>query len=157
MKKLFDAIATGLVVLLSVLISFLVLQYNLVAEDIHIEELPSKKSAKQMELLKNKKNSYLQNLEGYTDVDVKVDAQTESMTNTVIIKSELNNDTIKNTVDDHSKSSYMENLNKYSKISKDENLDTLKPTNDGIGEPEKLEQEEVEDTIGMAIDALLDE
>jgi len=157
MKNLFETIATFLVLCLSLLMVFLIVQYNLVNENVDIEELPYAKVLKSKASLKDKRNSYLQNLEGYTDVDVNVDAQTESMTNTVIIKSELHNDAIKNTVDDYSKSSYMENLNKYSETSKDENLDTLKPVNNGIGEPEKLEQEEVEDTIGMAIDALLDE
>jgi len=157
MKNLFETIATFLVLCLSLLMVFLIVQYNLVNENVDIEELPYAKVLKSKASLKDKRNSYLQNLEGYTDVDVNVDAQTESMTNTVIIKSELLNDAIKNTVDDYSKSSYMENLNKYSETSKDENLDTLKPVNNGIGEPEKLEQEEVEDTKGMAIDALLDE
>jgi len=156
MKKLFENIALFLVLVLSVLMVFLVVQYNLVDDGDHMETISYKKSTKNIETIKDKRTNYLQNLEGYTDVDVEVDARQESMTNTVVIKSELNKDAISSTVEDHSKSSYMENLKEYSQKSEDEKLDTMTPLDDDIGEPQKLEQEEVEDTIGMAIDALIE-
>jgi hypothetical protein len=150
-KNLFENIALFLVFVLSILIIFLVVQYNLVDESDDVEVVTYAKPSK------DKKANYLENLENYRDVDVEVDASKEIIENRVIVKSELNRDEIENTVDDHSKSSYMQNLNEYSKKSEDEKLDTLTSENDGVGEPEKLEEDEVEDTIGNAIDALIKE
>lgn len=157
MKNLFQNIAIFLVLVLSLLMVFFIVQYNLIDDGDDIETFTYKSTAKQEGTTKEKRTNYLQNLEGYSDVDVQVDAHKESMTNTVIVKSELSQDAIDSAVEDRSKSSYMENLKDYSKIEKDEKLDEIKPVDDGVGAPQILEKEEVEDTIGMAIDALLDE
>jgi hypothetical protein len=51
----------------------------------------------------------------------------------------------------------MKNLDNYADEAKKEKLDTIKPKNDGTGDPEKLDQEEIVDEVGMAIDNLLDD
>jgi len=156
MKNLMESFAILLVSILSLAIVFFIVQYNLIEDDSIMDELayelPQKKVSTQA-----KASNYLDSLEGYgDDTDVQVDATKEDTTNTVVVTSELNNDDLGAVVDDKSKSSYMENLEKYADTAEKENLDKAKPVADNSGEPEKLPQEEVVDEIGMAIDAALD-
>ena len=151
MKNLSETFAILFVGFLSMAVVFFIVQYNLIDDDVDMDEIilstPQKKVAKT--------SSYLDSLEGYgDDTDVKVDARKEDTTNTVIVQSESNKDTLGDVIDDKSKSSYMENLEKYADTEEKENLDTVKPVADNAGEPEKLP--EVADEIGMAIDAALD-
>ena len=151
MKNLSETFAILFVGFLSMAVVFFIVQYNLIDDDVDMDEIilstPQKKVAKT--------SSYLDSLEGYgDDTDVKVDARKKDTTNTVIVQSELNKDTLGDVIDDKSKSSYMENLEKYADTEEKENLDTVKPVADNAGEPEKLP--EVADEIGMAIDAALD-
>ncbi len=151
MKNLSETFAILFVGFLSMAVVFFIVQYNLIDDDVDMDEIilstPQKKVAKT--------SSYLDSLEGYgDDTDVKVDARKEDTTNTVIVKSESNKDTLGDVIDDKSKSSYMENLEKYADTEEKEKLDTAKPVADNSGEPEKLP--EVADEIGMAIDAALD-
>ena len=151
MKNLSETFAILFVGFLSMAVVFFIVQYNLIDDDVDMDEIilstPQKKVAKT--------SSYLDSLEGYgDDTDVKVDARKKDTTNTVIVQSELNKDTLGDVIDDKSKSSYMENLEKYADTEEKENLDTAKPVADNAGEPEKLP--EVADEIGMAIDAALD-
>jgi len=156
MKNILESFAIFLVGILSIAIVFFIVQYNLIEDDSISDELalaiPGKKIT-----TKAKTSSYLDSLEGYgDDTDVKVDATKEDTTNTVVVKSELNKDALGAVVEDKSKSSYMENLEKYVDKSEKEKLDTSKPIVDNAGEPEKLPEEEIVDEIGMAIDAALD-
>jgi hypothetical protein len=170
MKNLLENIAIFLVGLLSLSIVFFIVQYNLIEEDDSLEEIafavPTKK-----ETSKAKTSSYLSSLEGYgDDVDVDVDVRKENKVNTVSVKSEVKKNTLGVVIDDKSKSAYMQNLKNYSeiagnkKIIKEKKIIPKKVIQKEIkkpkkvknlsDEPEKLEFDEVEDTLGMAIDAL---
>ena len=153
MKNLSETFAILFVGFLSMAVVFFIVQYNLIEDDVDMDEIvlvtPQKKVAKV--------NNYLDSLEGYgDDTDVKVDATKEDTTNTVVVKSESNKDTLGDVIEDKSKSSYMQNLENYTDKAENEKLDEAKPVVDHAGEPEKLPQEEVVDEIGMAIDAALD-
>jgi len=157
MKNLLESIAILFVGLLSLAIVFFIVQYNMIEDDSIVDdfafEVPQKKVTE-----KAKTNNYLNSLEGYgDDTDVKVDATKEDTTNTVVVKSELNKDEIGTVIADKSKTTYMQNLETYSKAAEKEKLDEAKPVADHSGEPEKLPEEEVVDEIGMAIDAALDD
>lgn len=157
MKNLFESIAIFLVGLLSLAIVFLIVQYNMIEDENIIDDIvlpsPKKKITE-----KEKTDAYLSSLEGYgDDTDVKVDAQKKDTTNMVIVKSEIKKDTLDSVVEDTSKSSYTQNLEKYAEKSKNEKLDETKPVSDSVGEPEKLPEEEVVDEIGEAINAALDD
>jgi hypothetical protein len=156
MKNLLESIAVFFVGLLSLLIVFLIVQYNLIEDDTNVEKIdlviPQKK------VTAKKTATYLDSLEGYgDDTDVKVDAKKEDHTNTVEVKSEIKQDDLGAVVDDKSKSSYMKNLESYADKAEKEKLDESKPISDDSSEPEKLPEEEIVDEIGMAIDAALDD
>ena len=156
MKNLFESIAIFLVGLLSLAIVFFIVQYNMIEEENIIDDIvlpsPKKKISD-----KENTNAYLSSLEKYgDDTDVKVDVKKEDRANMVIVKSEIKKDTLGAVVEDTSKSSYTQNLEKYAETSKNEKLDETKPVSDSVGEPEKLPEEEVVDEIGEAIDAALD-
>ncbi len=153
MKNLLESFAILLVGLLSLIIVYLIVQYNMI-EDQVIEDIDYTVTEKKQET----KADYLESLEGYgEDVDVEVDATKESTANTVSVRSEEANDDLGDVVEDKSKASYMKNLENYAEKAEDEKLDEAKPnTEDTSGEPQKLEHEEVVDEVGMAIDAALD-
>ena len=153
MKNLLESFAILLVGLLSLLIVYFIVQYNMI-EDQVIEDIDYTVTEKKQET----KANYLENLEDYgEDVDVEVDATKESTTNTVSVRSEEANDDLGDVVEDKSKASYMKNLENYADKAEDEKLDEAKPdAEDTSGEPQKLEHEEVVDEVGMAIDAALD-
>ena len=154
MKNLLESFAVMLVGLLSLLIVYLIVQYNLI-EDQMIENIDYTAAPKQE---KEKAEDYLDSLEGYgEDIDVEVDATKESTKNTVSVRSEEKNNDLGDVVEDKSKSSYMKNLEDYADKAEDEKLDEAKPDEkDTSGEPQKLEHEEIVDEVGMAIDAALD-
>lgn len=156
MKNLFENFAILLVGLLSLATVFLIVQYNMIEDSDMIEDIEYAVVKKEVSS-KEKTTTYLQNLEGYEDVDVQVDATKETQTNTVVVKSELNNDALDAAVEDKSKSSYAQNLENYQEPKKEEMTEddeASKPVNDS--EPEELAPE-IEDEIGMAIDAALND
>ena len=206
MKNLLESFAVFLVGLLSLLIVYLIVQYNMIedqmieeieytvsktneenkeektksylddlegyGEDVDVEVDATKESTENTVIIKSEeknndlgdvvedksKSSYTESLEGYgEDVDVKVDATKDNSANTVVVESEDGDDALTNVVADKSKSTYTENLKSYDKKAKDEKLDESEPVVDAEGEPERLDQEEVEDTFGLAIDAALDD
>jgi len=153
MKNILESFAVLLVGLLSLLIVYFIVQYNMI-EDQVIEDIDYMITKKKEE----PKANYLDSLEEYgEDEDVEVDARKESSVNTVEVRSEEKNNALGDVVDDKSKSSYMKNLENYADKAKEEKLDEVKPNaEDTSGEPEKLEHEEIVDEVGMAIDAALD-
>lgn len=156
MKNLFENLAILLVGLLSVAIVFWIVQYNMIEDSDMIEDIEYEVVKKEVSS-QEQTTTYLQNLEGYEDVDVQVDATKETRTNTVVVKSELNNDALDAAVEDKSKSSYAENLENYQEPKKEEMTEddeASKPVNDS--ESEELAPE-IEDEIGMAIDAALND
>jgi len=149
MKNIFESIAIFFVGLLSLAIVFFIVQYNLINDDTLMDEIayevPQKKETK-----KASATNYLSSLEGYgDDVDVQVDAKQESAANMVIVRSEVQGDDIGTAVTDKGKESYMENLASYAEDSNKKNLDSLKPTNNNIGQPITLDNAEVVDKSTM--------
>jgi len=150
MKNLFESIAVALVFLLSLLIVYLIVQYNLIEDDTYEEikvTIPVKKEVNK----KEKTTDYIQNIEGYSDVDVEVDPTKENTTNRVIISDEEGGD---NSMQEVFEDGYVDKLEGYS----DEKKQNKKPK-------EKVEKEQeapasmpdIEDKIGSAIDNLLGE
>ena len=160
MKNLLESFAILLVGLLSVSIIYWIVQYSMIVDADMIEEIEYEVPAKKPVSIKAKTTDYLQNLEGYEDVDVKVDATKESHTNTVVVTSELAGDALGDVVEDKSKSSYTENLENYAEPEKEEvavEVEEVKSAADTASDPDMPEQEEVTDEIGTAIDAALDD
>ena len=160
MKNLLESFAVLVVGILSLLIVYLIVQYNMIEEE--VEEVVITKPVKAEETKKAKTKNYLESLEGYGgDVDVKVDATKENLVNTVAVQSEEVNDEIGEAVEDKAKSSYMENLANYA----EPEVEAAKPAKEEIAtsevkdpnDPEKLPQDEIEDEIGIAIDAALED
>lgn len=160
MKNLLESFAILLVGLLTVSIIYWIVQYSMIADEEMMEELVEyQQSQKKKAPRKANTTEYLQNLEGYEDVDVKVDATKESRANTVVVKSELSRDALGDAVEDKLKSSYMENLENYAEPEKEEvvvEVEEVKPAVDTASDPE-VPDEEVTDEIGMAIEAALDD
>jgi len=166
MKNLLESFAILFVGILSLAIIFFIVKYNMIEDDSVMEEITSV-IAKKKVTKKEKTSSYLDSLEGYgDDTDVKVDATKESTLNQVVVRSQVKNDELSAVVEDKSKSSYMENLSKYTEESENTaQEETVKKAMETIqkkvvrehGEPEKLPQDEIVDEIGMAIDAALDD
>ncbi len=157
MKILFESIAVWSIFILGSMIIFLLVQYNLLAEDIYIEEILSTKTLSKNVLSKDAKSDYLKKLERYSDVDVEVDVYKEEIVNAVAIKSELKYDAIDSTIEDKNKLSYTESNIRYSHIAQNEQLNRYQPKTYTVRKEKELEKEEIEDTISMAIDALIDE
>jgi len=168
MKNLLEGFAVLLVGVLSLLIVFLIVQYNMIEEEV-VEEIVFTAPVKTEESKKAKAANYLDSLEGYGgDVDVKVDATKENLVNTVAVKSELTKDELGQAVNDKSKSSYMENLASYQvEVENEEQEESVKKAMEAVHpkttevkdpeDPEKLPEDEIDDEIGMAIDAALDD
>ena len=165
MKNIMESFAVLLVGLLSALIVYLIVQYNMIEDDNFIEEIAYAAPAKKKETTK----SYLDDMEKYTDVDVKVDPTKDDATNSVNVKSELAKDNLKDTVDDESKSTYTKNLESYKeKDTKPQTIDEVGQAVDTVvsdtkeekikpGDAPELKSETIDDEIGMAIDNALND
>jgi len=169
MKNILESFAVLLVVLLSMTIVFLIVKYNMI-EDNSVKEDFSFVTPQHKVTKKEKTKSYLESLEGYgDDTDVNVDVTKESEVNKVVVQSEVRHDVLSEVVEDKSKASYMENLEKYTDVEdkKNRDNDVVKENQEHAldttlikrerGEPEKLPEEEIVDEIGMAIDAALED
>jgi len=160
MKNIFESFAIFLVGLLSISIIYWIIQYSMISDAEMMDEIVEYQQAQKKKAPKKATAvDYLQNLEGYEDVDVEVDATKESNANTVVVTSELSKDELDDVVEDKSGSSYTENLENYVEPKKEEitvESKEDKPTVDQVSDPE-LPTEEVTDEIGMAIDAALDD
>ena len=149
MKNLLESLAILLVVLLSLSIVYFIVQYNLIEDDNIVDDIVFESTQKKV-TNKVKNTNYLNTLEGYgDDVDVKVDATQENQINTVVIKSEVQNDELVDVVQDKAKSDYMENLEQYAETATKENLDSLKPQNNNVGQPQRLDNVDVVDKTAM--------
>ena len=156
MKNIVENISVALVGILSLLVVFLIAQYNMIDDSETIENITQTMIAKK-KTKKEQRTSYLNTLEGYEDVDVDVDASKDESMNKVAVQSEMKDDLLKDAVEDKQKASYMENLARYSEPKKEELIAETKEA-----EPLKIEEEpqmleDTTDEIGMAIeDALSD-
>ncbi len=162
MKKMLENIAIATVVILFLLIIALIVRYNMIDDGDMVDEMLQELPVVKEESKKAKTTNYLQNLESYTDVDVKVDPTKVNNTNRVEVRSELTKDAIGSAVENTDKSGYVESLTKYTDkkdASKKEKEKTAKELKEEKTEDDKvkLDQDEIVDEIGMAIgDALAD-
>ncbi|QOR62353.1 hypothetical protein ACM66Z_02445 [Sulfurovum sp. ST-21] len=150
MKKLIENLAVTMVVVLFLLVVALVIKYNMIedkAEKYMEFAIPVEaQTAKKEEQTK----SYLQSLESYTDVDVKVDPTKETHKNTVKVTSELAEDELDNALNTDEKKSYLESLESYN----DNENNRVKTEKLEDVEPEKTENN---DAIGAELDSILGE
>jgi len=157
MRNLFESISVGLVFLLSLLIVYLIVQYNLIEDDIYKEvkiSIPVKKEVSK----KEKINSYLKNIEGYSDVDVEVDPTKENTLNRVIIDAEEGEN---NNMEEVIKGGYVDIIEDYSDENKhntnqNQNKEVVN-VKEPIEESIPSSMPDTEDKIGSAIDNLLGE
>ena len=162
MKNMLENAAIATVVVLFLFIVALIVRYNMIDDENIVDDITLEFSAVKEESKKAKASNYLQNLESYRDVDVKVDPTKENSANRVQVSSELANDAIGSAVENTDKSSYVDSLKSYTdqkdagqkdKVKTDKELKEEQTEDDKV----KLDQEEIVDEIGMAIgDALAD-
>jgi len=160
MKNMFENFAVTLVLILSIAIVYLIVQYNMIDDSDTVDEIayqiPEVKEVSKEE----KATAYLQNLEGYADVDVQVDPTQEGTVNRVVVKSEIVDDALDAAVEDKDKDSYAKSLQNYyseeSEIQRNEEIEG-EPEPQKSYEPEKLEHEEIVDEIGLAISEALED
>ena len=162
MKNMLENIAVATVVVLFLVIIALIVRYNMIDDEYVVDEITLELPAVKEESKKAKTTNYLQNLESYTDVDVKVDPTKENSANRVEVTSELAQDAIGSAIENTDKSTYVDSLKNYAdktdadtsaKAKTKKELQEEKTEDDKV----KLDQEEIVDEIGMAIgDALAD-
>ncbi len=156
-----ENMAVTVVVVLFLLILALIVQYNMVNDD-SVDDITYEIPVAKKESKKAKTTNYLENLESYTDVDVKVDPTKASSVNRVQVTSEAARDAIGSAVEDTDKSSYVDSLKEYTDKKDDNKKDKVK-TEKELQEEKveddkvKLDQEEIEDEIGNAIGAALED
>jgi cell division protein FtsN len=154
MHNKLENILVGVIGLLLVVIVGLIVKYQLQKEEIPktfaYQEAPVEPVSK-----KEKTNKYLENLEGYSDIDVKVDPKKEDKSNVVKVIAETSKDDLAVVIEDRSKSSYMKNLENYTDSETESKKSQSKSSVLKEEEPVKLEKEGIVDEIGMAIDAAL--
>ena len=162
MKNMLENIAVTVIVVLFLLIIALIVQYNMVSHDDSVDDIVYEISTVKKESKKVKTSNYLENLEAYTDVDVKVDPTKASSINRVQVTAEVVKDAIGSAVEDTDKSSYVDSLKSYAdkkdadkkdKVKTEKEIQEEKIEDDKV----KLDQEEIVDEIGDAIGAALED
>lgn len=121
MKNLLDNMAVGLVILLSLGVVGLIVQYNIISDDGDTTTYDKEvlQSLQSENIQAEKKSSYLDSLEGYEDVDVKVDSRTEeSDVNIAVVKVETNKEGVAESIGTavenvEKKENYISNLEGY--------------------------------------------
>ncbi len=162
MRNTVEKIAITIVILLSLLLVGLIVKlYMLKDGDVSDSSITNQIPVVKKESKKEKTSNYLQNLETYTDVDVKVDPRKTNNANKVHVTSELATDTMQSALEETDKSSYVKSLSKYtgkSNANKPDKKKTDKELSEEKAEDDKvkLEKEEIEDDIGNAIGAALE-
>jgi hypothetical protein len=150
MRNLFENIAVLFVILLSLVIIGLIVKYNMIEDD-SLEDVSYTIPVVKKVSKEESTGDYLKDMEHYSDVDVQVDPTQQDNTNRVVVKSEQKEHVIEDAVKDD----YVEKLEHYTDESKN---DTLKTSTLTVQEdPEKLEKNEIDDEVGTAIDAVLNE
>jgi len=162
MRNMLENIAVAAVVLLFLLIMALIVRYNMIDDEYVVEGITMELPAVQKESTKAKTSNYLENLESYTDVDVKVDPTKENSANRVEVSSELANDAIGSAVANTDQSGYVDSLKDYADhkdANKTDKVKTSTEIEDDKAEDDKvkLDQDEIVDEIGDAIGAALED
>ena len=152
MKNILENVAVTTVVILFLFIIALIVRYNMIDDGSVLEDITQELPVVKVESRKAKTTNYLQNLESYTDVDVKVDPTKINTANTVQVTSELAKDDIVSAVEGTNKSSYVDSLENYADKA-DEEKEEEKTEDDKV----KLDQDEIVDEIGDAIGAALED
>jgi len=161
MKNIIENIAITLLILLFMFIVAMIIQYKIIDDESNIKKSYVSITEKVEVLPKTKRDNYLESLETYTEVDVDVDPRKEKHVNRVEITSELAKDEMETAISNANKSTfYEENLNNYSKkIKVKTHSKTAAELKKEQTEDEKvkLEHDEIEDEIGKAIGAALED
>lgn len=177
MKNFLESLAIFLVGILSIGIIYLIIQYNMIQDENVLNDVLTELAEPIEESSKSTTESYLENLEGYEDVEIdeEIDATKENLTNTVTVVAEEVESALDDAVEDKSKSSYMENLENYKEVDVTAEIvsETPKETVPSIEEVESAldaavedtsdepqiidENSEIVDEVGMAIDAALED
>jgi len=152
MKNILENVAVTTVVILFLFIIALIVRYNMIDDGSVVEDITQDLPVVKEESRKAKTTNYLQNLESYTDVDVKVDPTKVNTANTVQVTSELAKDEIVSAVEGTNKSGYVDSLENYADKA-DEEKEEEKTEDDKV----KLDQDEIVDEIGDAIGAALED
>jgi len=150
MRNLFENIAVLFVILLSLIIVGLIVKYNMIEDD-SLKQVSYNIPVVQKVSKKERTGDYLNEMEHYSDIDVQVDPTQQDSTNRVVVKSEQKEHIIEDAVKDD----YVEKLEDYTDESKNETVEPSVPVIPD--ESEKLKKDEIDDEVGMAIDAVLNE
>ncbi len=164
MKYMMEKVTIVVIALLLLGIVAMIVQYNLIddgdSSGYTVSETTLEAPAVELKVKKAKTSNYLQNLESYTDVDVKVDPTKANNANRVEVISELARDDIGLAVANTDQSTYVDNLKDYAdkkdsdtadKTKSKKELEEDKKEDDKV----KLDQDEIEDDIGNAIGDVL--
>ncbi len=153
MKNKLESFAIMLVGLLSLLVVYFIVQYNLIDDSGMIDKISYKMPEVKKVSKEEKTHSYLKNLEGYTDVEVEVDPTQEGTANRVEVQSEEVNNAITEVLEDKEKKDYIQNLEEYSNKKNED----ISPQKQESNEPKRLKDEEIVDEIGLAIGKALED
>ena len=100
MRQILEHFSLFLVGILSLILIYLIIQYNLIDDEVIIESVKvnnTNKPEKAKVKTKVKTNDYLKNMENYRDVNVSVNtSKSERTMNTVKVKSEIKTTTVSN-------------------------------------------------------------
>lgn len=150
MKNRLENVAVAAVVVLFLFIITLIVRYNMLDSESAVEHIAQVLPAVKEASGKAKTADYLQDLESYTDVDVKRDPTKVNTANRVQVTSELAQDDIQSAVETTGKNSYVESLENYAdRQARDKEEETTQE------DKVKLDREEIVDEIGIAIDDAL--
>ena len=91
MRQILEHFSLMLVGILSIILIYLIIQYNLIDDEVIIESVKIDNTNKpKKEKTKEKTSNYLKDMENYKDIDVSVDkSKNETGINTVKVKSEI--------------------------------------------------------------------
>lgn len=153
MKDKIEGIAVAFAIFLSLLIVYLIVQYNLISYGATISEVPYDASEVKKVSKKDKTRNYLQAIEGHTEVEVEIDPTQEGTTNIIEVESELSDDGMANAVSGKDQKRDTQTLENYSSKKSEDSKPKVREDN----EPKKLEHEEIVDEIGLAIGAALED
>ncbi|MEA1953475.1 MAG: hypothetical protein U9O24_03700 [Campylobacterota bacterium] len=161
MKNILEHIAITLLLVLFIFIIVMIVEYKIIDDQSNESKVSMELiDEEQEELPKDKRSHYLENLETYTEVDVKVDPKKIQHVNRVEITSELAKDDMESAISNVNKPNYEKSLNNYNSKSNAKvetkskaELKREKEEDESV----KLEKDEIIDDIGIAIDAALED
>lgn len=171
MRNILETVSVGLVILLSLGLVGLVVRYNMIdtteTAQLDTEVMHSLQNSEVPVTKEKKVSNYLNTLEAYKDVDVKVDPKSQpSNENIATVKTEIKKDgsvgNIGNVVQTTEKNeNYVQNLESYNPAQQKNDANTAKPKSDVMDENATEDEAQLkEDPMGNIandIDAIIDD